>query len=139
MSNIIREILVTAIICFAVCGCEKHYETDPVFIASSDVVLKVRNTDKMVYSPETCQIGFRKDLRQFRVNNDNMSEYFIFTTSAIPEKEGQTLKGSIIYESASESYRRGNLSFKVERTDNEGTFWLWCKDKGTGVVVRVLN
>lgn len=139
MSGRIRTIIVTAIICSAVCGCEKHYETDPVFIASNDVVLKVRNTDKLVYVPEYYQLGFRKDMKQFRVQNDNMSEYFIFTCSSLPEKEGQSMKCAIRYESVSESFVRSDLSFRVERTDNEGRFWLWCKDKGIGVMVKILN
>ncbi|MGM9736866.1 MAG: hypothetical protein ACI3ZT_00465 [Candidatus Cryptobacteroides sp.] len=120
-------------------GCSNGYDTDPDFLASDRIMLKIGGTEKMVYSPENCQIGFNRSLKQFRVCNDNMSEYYILTCNALPAGEGQNITASLKYASGASSYIRGSLSFRVEKMDAEGNIWLWCKDKGIGVGVRILN
>ncbi|MDD6254307.1 MAG: hypothetical protein ACI3ZO_02710 [Candidatus Cryptobacteroides sp.] len=120
-------------------GCSKGYDPDPDFLASDRIMLKIGGTEKMVYAPDNCQIGFNRSLKQFRVCNDNMSEYYILTCNALPVEVGQNITCSLKYASGASSYIRGNLSFRVEKMDAEGNIRLWCKDKGIGVGVCLLN
>lgn len=130
---------VLAIAASILAGCKPEYEPDPSFLSSDRIMLVIGGTEKMSYSPEYGQLGFCRELKQFRVSNDNMSEYYVLTCNAIPTAEGQTVKGSVKYASGTSSYVRNDLSFKVEKMDMNGNIWLWCKEKGIGVSVRTLN
>ena len=65
-------------------GCRQKVGPDPSFTTSNTIMLNIDGKDMMVYDPATCQLAFNAGLREFRVMNDNMSEFFYLTCDELP-------------------------------------------------------
>ncbi len=126
-------------VCLILAGCEKQHSPDPKFIVSNDIALSINGHVKVKYVPETFQIGFSRDKRQFRVHNDTMSEYFIMTCSELPESEGQNIKCTLKYTCDGKANYFGSMTYNVAKLANDGTIWLWNSKKSIGVTVKVLK
>ena len=73
-------------------GCRQKVGPDPSFTTSNTIMLNIDGKDMMVYDPVTCQLAFNASLREFRVMNDNMSEFFYLTCDELPTAVGQTIR-----------------------------------------------
>lgn len=134
----VAEIVAGCIVLAGLFSCTPDRKPDAEFLTGSDLELKVDGSVKVKYVPETFQIGYSSDKKQFRVHNDTMSEYFILTCSELPEKEGQKIKCSLKYTSGGNTVSRTGEEFRVEKIDgSSGTVWLWNSKKKTGVSVMM--
>ena len=109
---------------------------DEAILQSDGPGLWMNGTALITYDPLTFQLASNKGLRQFRVHNDTMSEYFILILDTFPTQEGQTVNGAL-KSSATEDLSA--LEFRVEKTDGQGNIWLWNKSRKIAVVVRSLD
>ena len=82
--------ILTALTAALLSGCEKEHSPSPEFIGNDDISLVIQGSTKIKYIPETFQIGFNADRRQFRIHNDTMSEYYILTCSSMPNVREST-------------------------------------------------
>jgi len=121
----------------ASCSCEKN-GPDNDFVESNDLELKVEGRVLLTYDPLTWQLGYKPQTRQFRVHNDNMSQYYILTCSEEPREVDQSIKASLKWSTGTSVNSRNDLSFKVVRIENDGRTWLWC-NRGIGVSVRIIR
>lgn len=78
-------------------GCRQKVGPDPSFTTSNTIMLNIDGKDMMVYDPATCQLAFNAGLREFRVMNDNMSEFFYLTCDELPTAVGQTIRCDLKY------------------------------------------
>ena len=70
--------ILTALAC--VLGCAPEHEPDAAFLEQDCLALEVEGARKVLYEPETWQLGFSRENKQFRVHNDMMSEYYVVTS-----------------------------------------------------------
>lgn len=135
-----KTAVLAGMICIIMAGCKKEkYVPDPGFVGSNHIMLKIDGSEKLVYTPEKHQLSFNRAERQYRVFNDNMSSYYTLTCSEIPAAKGQKIKCDLKFSEGTSSFHREGLTFQVEKTDGDGTVWLWCNDKNIGVSVRTLE
>lgn len=120
------------------CGCV-HEEIDPLFLESSDVALQVDGKTVFVYSPATGQLAYNRDLCRFRAGSDDMDSYFTFTCNDLPEREGQTVKASLEWKTASASGHRNGIRFSVKKVSDNGMIWLWNARDRIAIAVRRLD
>lgn len=78
--------ILTALACML--GCAPEHEPDAAFLEQDCLALEVKGAREVLYEPETWQLGFSRENKQFRVHNDMMSEYYVVTCSAIPDFVG---------------------------------------------------
>lgn len=69
--------ILTALAC--VLGCAPEHEPDAAFLEQDCLALEVKGAREVLYQPETWQLGFSRENKQFRVHNDTMSEYYVVT------------------------------------------------------------
>ena len=129
--------ILTALTAALLSGCEKEHSPSPEFIGNDDISLVIQGSTKIKYIPETFQIGFNVDRRQFRIHNDTMSEYYILTCSSMPEREGEKIKCSLKYVINGKPNFK-NLTFEVVKTDASGIIWLWNSKKEIGLTVKAI-
>lgn len=129
--------ILTALTAALLSGCEKEHSPSPEFIGNDDIALVIQGSTKIKYIPETFQIGFNADRRQFRIHNDTMSEYYILTCSSMPEREGEKIKCTLKYVINGKPNFK-NLTFEVVKTDASGIIWLWNAKKEIGLTVKAI-
>ena len=129
--------IITWVLLFA--GCKEKVEMDLEMYNSDQVSLMVKGKKVFTYSEGTCQLGYNRDLRQFRASNDDMTSFFVLTCSELPRQEGQEIRTELKWTSGSSVKTSGDLVFKVEKYDDTGLVWLWNSTDKTGAVVKILN
>ena len=135
-----RKYLIVIAIALAATACRKKVEMDPLLYESEEICLMVKGTKVFSYSEGTMQLSFNATRGEFRVGNDDMSQYFVFTYGSRPREKGQELKGDVKYTSGNTVKSTSGLTFKVEKIDeNTGLVWLWCAANKTGAVIKLLD
>ena len=118
--------ILTVLAC--VLGCAPEHEPDAAFLEQDCLALEVEGARKVLYEPETWQLGFSRENKQFRVHNDMMSEYYVVTCSAIPDFVGQKIICSVKYASYKMTVYKSSLAFEVKKINDEGVVWLDRQD-----------
>lgn len=135
-----RKYLIIIAVALAASACGKKVEMDPLLYESEEICLMVKGTKVFSYDEGTMQLAFNAACGTFRVGNDDMSQYFLFTYGSRPREKGQELKADIKWTSGNSEKSTSGLAFKVEKIDeNTGLVWLWCAANKTGAVIKLLN
>ena len=92
----------------------------------------------MEFVPTTCQIGYSSESYEFRLIDNNLRDWFIFRSDTKPTDIGQKVNAYLEYTSQNATKKLTDLTFSVEKTAQDGTTWLWNKDKKIGVIIKVL-
>jgi hypothetical protein len=120
-----------------VCACNDDKFIEP-FVNSDELRLVQKGKTLFTYNPNTCQISFNREKRQFRVQTDDMQDFYMLTLSAMPTSEGQELTGTLMWTTRDEVNAIKNVAFSVKKVEGD-KIWLWTRNGKIGVVVRVLD
>jgi len=90
------------------------------------------------YEPNTCQLAFSRDRKEFRAHTDNMSDFYVVDFGDLPVSVGQILTADLVWTTEREVLTRKNLTLTVVRSEGD-QFWLWSGAGRIGLVVRVLE
>ena len=70
--------------------------------------------------------------------DDQVSEWFIFKFSTMPDSEEQKVKGDLEYTTDNDVKTQEGLTYSVEKISQDGLVWLWNEDKDIGAVIKIL-
>ena len=133
----IRRILALAAALALLASCDSRRERSS-FVESGEIRLQVGREVQFRYDPLKCQLSFNRARREFRVQTDNVSDYYVATLSEIPVSEGQTLTADISWTTETDVLNRKNLALEVVRIEGE-KIWLWSDSGRIGLSVVVLE
>jgi len=123
----------------AVLACSCNEERSIEALSSRDAIrLEVEGKVILEYNPVTYQLGFNSSQKEFRVNTDSMSDYFIATLSEIPVLNNQVVNGNLEWTTATDVVYRKNIAFRTVRLESD-KIWLWNSSGRIGLEVRVLE
>ena len=121
-------------------GCSPKEAVDEIFEDSSDILLRIDGATVITYHPLTWQMGYTSSRNEWQVMRDDGASYYSLTCNEKPSDAGQNVKASLSWNTGDGTLHRENdLSWRVVKTDSQGTVWLWCSDKKIGVSVRTLR
>lgn len=132
-----RKLLILILLGICASGC-RVYDIEEVLLQREDISLTVRGAEMLVYKPETFQIGYNDLKNEYRVFDDAMGNWFVLRCQERPAAEGQEVKASLSWTTSDNTRTKSGLTFRVEKTDQEGLIWLWCATEAIGVVVKEL-
>ena len=133
-----RRLVVILLLCVAVLtGCQDERQR-AAFCENEGVRLLVGGSIAFSYEPNTCQLAFSRDLREFRAFTDTMSDFFLATFSQVPVDLGQRLTANLTWTTEREVLTRKNLTLEVVRLEGD-MVWLWSNAGRIGLVVRILE
>jgi len=133
-----RPLRVIFLLCVLVlAGCQDERQR-AAFCENEGVRLLVGGSIVFNYEPNTCQLAFSRDLREFRAFTDSMSDFFVAEFSQVPATEGQRLSANLIWTTEREVLTRKNLTLEVVRLEGD-MVWLWSNAGRIGLVVRILE
>ena len=121
----------------ALTGCQDERQR-AAFCENEGVRLLVGGSIAFSYEPNTCQLAFSRDRREFRAFTDSMSDFFVATVSRVPDSMGQRLTASLTWTTEREVLTRKNLTLEVVRLEGD-MVWLWSASGRIGLVVRILE
>lgn len=128
--------LLAGLLCLAV-SCQNNRMEEPL-LESDTLLLKVGDTVVHTFDEANGQLGFSPDRYEFRVSNDDMSDYFVLSCSEMPVEAGQSLKANIVWTGRSGVQRRSNVPMKVQKIQG-GTIWLWSSREHVAAIVKELR
>lgn len=135
MRNSLRILLLGALLLLAGCQDERQRAA---FCEIEGVRLLVGGSIAFSYEPNSCQLAFSRDLREFRAYTDTMSDFFVATFSAVPSVPEQRLTADLVWTTEREVLKRKNLTLEVVRLEGD-MVWLWSASGRIGLVVRILE
>jgi hypothetical protein len=118
-------------------GCQDERQR-AAFCENEGVRLLVGGSIAFSYEPNSCQLAFSRDLREFRAGTDTMSDFFVATFSQVPDALGQRLSADLVWTTEREVLTRKNLTLEVVRFEGD-MVWLWSAAGRIGLVVRILE
>ena len=128
-------LLVSALLLLAGCQDERQRAA---FCEIEGVRLLVGGSIAFSYEPNSCQLAFSRDLREFRAYTDTMSDFFVATFSAVPSVPEQRLTADLVWTTEREVLKRKNLTLEVVRLEGD-MVWLWSASGRIGLVMRILE
>ena len=129
--------LLPLLLLLALAGCRDD-RLRSAFVEREGVRLLVGGTIAFTYEPNTCQMAFSRDLKEFRAHTDNMSDFFVADFSEVPSELGQRLSADLVWTTEREVLTRKNLTLEVVRNEGE-EFWLWSTTGRIGLTVKILE
>ena len=121
----------------ALCSCRRG-RFSSAFVESDEIRLQVGGSVQLRYDPLKYQLSFSRDLREFRVSTDNMSDFFCLSLDGIPSEEGQVLGGRLVWTTHTDVLTKNNLALEVLHLEG-GKVWLWSEDARIGACVLMLD
>ena len=121
----------------ALTGCQDERQR-AAFCENEGVRLLVGGSIAFSYEPNTCQLAFSRDLREFRAYTDTMSDFFVASFSQVPAELGQRLTADLVWTTERDVLTRKNLTLEVVRLEGD-MVWLWSASGRIGLVVRILE
>ena len=128
-------LLVSALLLLAGCQDERQRAA---FCENEGVRLLVGGSIAFNFEPNSCQLAFSRDLREFRAYTDTMSDFFVATFSQVPSQLEQRLTADLVWTTEREVLTRKNLTLEVVRLEGD-MVWLWSASGRIGLVVRILE
>lgn len=133
------RILIIVLAVATLVSCKKEPVMDAEFMQRDSFGLQIDGLAPFSMIEQNCQVAFNRARKQFRIGTDNMSNYYVLTTSSLPSKEGQNIDGCTLTWTQDSSVKILNgLTFKVDKMENDGRVWLWCSKKKIAVIVQLL-
>ena len=121
----------------ALTGCQDERQR-AAFCENEGVRLLVGGSIAFSYEPNTCQLAFSRDKREFRAYTDTMSDFFVAELSRVPTTLGQRLTANLTWTTEREVLTRKNLTLEVVRLEGD-MVWLWSDAGRIGLTVRILE
>ena len=121
----------------ALTGCQDE-RLRSAFCENEGVRLLVGGSIAFSYEPNTCQLAFSRDQREFRAYTDTMSDFFVAEFSSVPVTLGQRLTANLTWTTEREVLTRKNLTLEVVRLEGD-MVWLWSDAGRIGLTVRILE
>jgi hypothetical protein len=131
----LRILLLGALLLLAGCQDERQRTA---FCENEGVRLLVGGSIAFSYEPNSCQLAFSRDLREFRAYTDTMSDFFVATFSQVPSALEQRLTADLVWTTERDVLTRKNLTLEVVRLEGD-MVWLWSAAGRIGLVVRILE
>ena len=132
-----RRLVILICCSLLLAGCAGNRMRD-AFESGDDIRLMVGGQVVFIYEPNTCQLAFSREQKEFRAHTDYMSDFYVVDFSDIPASVGQILTADLVWTTEREVLTRKNLTLTVLRSEGD-QFWLWSNTGRIGLVVRVLE
>lgn len=119
------------------CSCNESRFRN-AFLSNDTIRLQIGSTLQFEYDPLTCQAAYNSSKKQFRVQTDNTSDFYVLTLSDVPVSVGQNLSADLVWTTPTDILKRNNLSLEVIKIEGE-TVWLWSSSSRIGVSIMMLE
>ena len=130
-------LLFTTVLLPVLTGCtDKRMRS--AFSENDEIRLMVGGSIPFTSEPNTCQLSFSRDRKEFRAHTDNMSDFYAVRFTELPTIQGQTVTADLTWTTERDVLTRKNLTLEVVRIEGD-QFWLWSNSGRIGLCIRILE
>ena len=129
-----KRIIYIAIAALSITAC--GYNVDEVLLSRDDISMTIKGELIMSFDENTCQFGYNSARQEYRVYDEQFTNWYILQCSAQPTSQGQEITADIEYTKNGKTKKMKNISFKVEKISSEGVIWLWGSDEKIGIIIK---
>lgn len=131
-----RRYVIIVFMLLALSACREDDTLRKDFQKAELVSLEINGKFIVEYMAQTSQLAYSAERREFRLQDDKSTKYYDLKLDKLPESEGQSLKGKLVYSDGSRLGELSNVTFHVEKIGADGNIWLWNTKHKAGVIVR---
>lgn len=131
-----KRLLVLLAVAVAAVSCNDT-EFKNEFISSDGIRLEVGGETVFEYDPLTCQLGYNSSKGEFRVHNDDMSEFFSVTLPHLPSVAEEFVTGDISWTTETDVVTKKKVTLETLKIEGD-MIWLWNRSSRIAVTVRIL-
>ena len=132
-----KNIYIMLVAAFMATGCMEYLPED-ILLPMEDISLTIKGEEIMKFDENSCQLGYNNRKNEFRILNDNLTNWIILDCDITPSSTGQKIVADLEYTTENDVKTLPDLVLTVEKIDEDGLVWLWGKDKSIGLVIKVL-
>ena len=129
-----KRIIIFTILVLAV-GCQR-VSTPDTLLAQSEISLTWKGVPQLTYSGKDCQMAFNDRDIEYRVYDDNLTNWFIVKCSQKPMAEGETIVADVSWTGSKSIKSFTGKTFKVVKTDEQGLVWLQNTSDKIGIIIK---
>ena len=129
-----KRIIILAILAIA-SGCIVP-DTFEVMLSLSEVSLIWKGEVQMLYSPQSCQMAFNDKEIEYRVFDDNLTNWFTVKCSERPAAEGQIITADVEWTGEKSIKKVSKKEFEVVMVDEKGNIWLQNDSDKIGIIIK---
>ena len=107
------------------------------FCESDEIHLMVGGDIPFTYDPNTCQLAFSRERKEFRAHTDNMSDFYMLRLDEMPDRVGQSVNGVASWTTGDDLHSK-KTAFEALKFEG-GKIWLWSSSSRIAVVVQTLD
>ena len=119
-----------------ICSCTGKGPDNEFLTTPSEYELMVKGRKVFSDRPYDCQTSANSRHNEYRVHNDNMSDWYILSLDSKPVSEGQKVKGSIEWTDSRDVERKNGSTLQVSKVGSTGRVWLWCRKEQIGAIIQ---
>ena len=117
-------------------GCTLIYGSMDFMLEQTEISLTWKKEIQMTYDPQTCQMAYNEDRNEYRVYDDNLSNWFTFRCSERPGHLDQIITADVSWTGEKSEKNFEELEFQVIQTDENGMYWLVNTSNSIGVIIK---
>ena len=129
-----KRIIILAILALAA-GCQPASEPDTL-LSQSEISLTWKGVTQLTYSSKDYQMAFNDRDIEYRVYDDNLTNWFIVKCSQKPMTEGETVVADVSWTGEKSIKSFTGKTFKVAKTDEQGHVWLQNSSDKIGIIIK---
>ena len=134
----IARLLLAGLLLAGLLSCGRTAEMDPDLLQSETLCLKIKDRLVFTFDDDFHQAAYNPSLHQFRMGNDDMSEYVVLTCSEAIVS-GKTVTANMEWTANNSIQKHEGIAFKAEKISDDGTVWLWSSSDRIAAIVKILN
>lgn len=132
-----KRLVILALCALAAFGCEDDPDLE-LAKSSGDIRLEIGGKTVFLFDPLTCQTGFDQTGKEFRIHNDDMSEYFVLSLSHIPDQENEFITGDLSWTTPDGISSKKKMALETIQV-TEDRMWLLNRGSKTILVLPIVN
>lgn len=133
-----KQIILLLPILFTLCGCVT-YNIDSVLLQQDEISLTWKGKDQIVYNEKNFQMGYNASKNEYRVYDDNISQWFVLTCSTRPANVGDVITADVSWTTVDNIKTVSDVEFSVKKIEENGKIWLWSTSDKIGIVVQEIQ
>ena len=117
-------------------GCTSKDELAEALMESQNISITWKGAVQVTYNADTFQLGYNSANNEYRVYDDNLTNWFIVKCSQKPMTEGETVVADVSWTGEKSIKNFTGKTFKVAKTDEQGHVWLQNSSDKIGIIIK---
>lgn len=119
----------------ALAGCS-GVDINEVLLDSDEISVSLKGKVQYTFNPDKGQAAFDRESHLYRYLDDDLGSWFEIRCHTRPTVEGEDIKADVEWATRTSFLDEKDMTFTVEKTDENGMIWLWNDSDNIGIIIK---